>query len=517
MATAERDQRLHFLGITEDDLALLRELRTFFEQHARPVIDAFYEHLLRFPETAQLLRDRTTIDRLKQLQFDYLVRISAGQFDDAYFEDRLRMGRTHERVGLQPRWYLAAYSHFLNLFTPRLQQHYRSNPGRATAAFQALGKVFMLDASLAMDAYIAHDRFRRLQQLESVVNDSADVIFMLDAEKRFRTWNRAAERILGWTADEILGRPVTVIIPADQVKAGELVYIDREIDQRGFCQLETVRLAKDGRIVPVELTLSALRDPQGAPVGRSVILRDITERKRLEEAKLHAERLATIGAMAARLAHEIRNPLSSITLNIELVRDEVETLAGPNAPAGREARGLLTAIDSEVRRIQRVTEDYLQFARLPKLRRERVRLQDLLQQGLSFMGSLFAAAQITVETDLPADLPALHVDENQLWQAALNLIRNAIEAMVQGGTLRVQVVHGPGEILIHIADTGKGMTDDELRQVFKPFFSTKPGGTGLGLPLTQQIIEEHGGRITCASAPGQGTTFTIHLPLTQET
>ncbi len=516
MAGSEREQRLEFLSIKVRDTELLRALRPFFEQQAPLVVDEFYEHLKFFPETAQLLHDRTTVERLKKLQYDYLLRITAGNFDDAYFAERLRIGQAHERVGLSPRWYLAAYSHYLNLFTPLLQRRFANDPERAAASVQALTKVFMLDASLAMDAYIASDRYRQLQQLQSIVNDSADVIFMLDNEKCFRTWNRAAAHIFGWKADEIIGKHVNLIIPPDRIKAGELAYIDQKIAQHGFCQLETTRLAREGREVPVELTLSMLRDPQGAPLGRSVILRDITDRKRLEEAKLQSERLATIGAMAARLAHEIRNPLSSITLNIELVRDEVETLTAPSPPAGREARTLLSSIDSEVRRIQRVTEDYLQFARLPKLRREQVLLQDLLTQGLSFMGSLFEAAAIKVETTLPADLPPMHVDESQLWQALLNLIRNAIEAMPQGGTLRIEAAMADREVLLRVADTGKGMTPEERSKIFKPFFSTKAGGTGLGLPLTQQIVDEHGGRIECTSTAGKGTVFTIHLPLTKE-
>jgi signal transduction histidine kinase len=265
--------------------------------------------------------------------------------------------------------------------------------------------------------------------------------------------------------------------------------------------------------VPVEVTVSELRDPQGHAIGRSAILRDITGRKHLEEEKLRAERLAVIGAMSAKLAHEIRNPLSSITLNIELVRDEVETLSKNNPDAGKESRSLLESLDSEVRRIQRVTEDYLKFARLPKPMRDRVQLNEILDQGLSFLNSLFSATGVTLRTELDHKLPALHADEGQLWQAILNLVRNAIEAMPSGGTLTVRTETHGSCVVLTVADTGKGMTEAECAQVFTPFFSTKVGGTGLGLPLTQQIITEHGGQIRCESAPNQGTTFVIEFPL----
>lgn len=504
MSPSEREQRLRFLGLTDRDAQLLREFRPVLEKHVTAVEDAFYAHLLTFPETAQLLSDHTTVERLKKLQRDYLLRLTEGKFDEAYFADRLRVGKTHERVGLSPRWYLMAYNLYFKLLVPLIQD---------LETIVALEKAFMLDASLAMDAYIESDRYRHLQQLESIINDSGDVIFSLDNEMRFRSWNRAAERVFGWSAAEMLGKHLSVLVPPELLQAGELERIDREIAPHGNCHFETLRLSKDGRQVPVEATVSVLHDPQGKPIGRSAILRDTTERKHLEEEKLRAERLAVIGTMSAKLAHEIRNPLSSITLNIELVRDEVETLTKASPDAGKESRSLLQSLDSEVRRIQRVTEDYLKFARLPKPMRDPVQLNDVLDQGLAFLDSLFSATGITVRTELDPGLPALPADEAQLWQAILNLVRNAIEAMPKGGTLTVRTEKRDDQIVMTITDSGKGMTEPERAQVFTPFFSTKAGGTGLGLPLTQQIVNEHGGQIHCESMPGQGTTFVIELPL----
>lgn len=507
MAPSERELRLLFLGIGPRDLQCLRDLRPLFEIHAPSVVSTFYEHLLTFPETAQLLQDKTTIERLKKLQGDYLLRITDANFDEVYFEERLRIGKTHERVGLAPHWYLLGYSVFFELLAPTVRRQHGDE------AVIALEKAFMLDASLAMDAYIASDRYRHLQQLESIVNDSADVIFALDTEMRFRSWNRAAEKVFGWRADEILGKPFKMLLPPEKLQAGELAHIEGEVQRSGHCHLETVRLAKDGRRVNVEVSVSLLRDPQGNPIGRSAILRDTSQRKRLEEEKLRAERLAVIGTMSARLAHEIRNPLSSITLNIELVRDEINAFAKDNPEAGKESRSLLQSLDSEVRRIQRVTEDYLQFARMPKPVRETVQLNEVLSQGLAFMESLFEATRVTVQTQFDATLPAIQADESQLWQAILNLVRNAIEAMPGGGTLIVRTERHDRHIVLAVTDTGKGMGEPERGKVFTPFFSTKIGGTGLGLPLTQQIITEHGGQIRCESQPGQGTTFLIELPI----
>src|ERR1035441_5402785 len=240
MPPMDRELRLRFLSLTERDEQLLKALRPLFEKHVDAVEDQFYDHLLSFPETAQLLHDRTTVERLKKLQHDYLMRLTEGNFDDAYLADRLRVGQTHERVGLSPRWYLIAYSQYFRLIAPLIRDYYPDDPTRATDSIVALEKVFMLDASLAMDAYIASDRYRHLQQLESIVNNSADVIFSLDAENHIRSWNRAAERVFGWRAEEIVGKPLAMLVPPEVLKMGELQRIEREIARDGHSNLETV-------------------------------------------------------------------------------------------------------------------------------------------------------------------------------------------------------------------------------------------------------------------------------------
>jgi PAS domain S-box-containing protein len=515
MPTSERELRLSFLGLTDADATRLRALRPLFARHAGEWIETFYGRLTQFPATAQLLQDRTTRERLQALLRSYLLRITEGEFDDAYFADRQRLGQTHERTGLLPRWYLLAYPCLGEIITPFVTQHFAADPALAQQSLATLHKVFLLDASLALDAHVASDRYRHLQFLESIIRDSGDCIFLLDAEKRFRAWNPAAEQLLGWNAAEVIGKPVTLICPPERLANGEMQRLDGEIDQTGHAQLETERLTRDGRRVPVDLSVSLLRGPQGEPIGRCAILRNITERKRLEDEKLRAERLAVIGAMSAKLAHEIRNPLSSIRLNLDLVGDEVRALATACPDPAREVQTLVAAVDHEVHRIQRVTEDYLQFARMPKPRREIVALNELLAHRLSFVQTLLDAAHVRLVTEWHPDLPYIAGDEEQLWQAILNLVRNAIEAMPGGGTLSVRTDRADNHVRLRVTDTGKGFTATERAELFKPFFSTKPGGTGLGLPLTQQIVVEHGGRIECETTPGHGTTFTIELPLTE--
>jgi signal transduction histidine kinase len=240
---------------------------------------------------------------------------------------------------------------------------------------------------------------------------------------------------------------------------------------------------------------------------------EMAERKRLEQAHLQAERLAMVGTIAAQVAHEVRNPLGSITLNLDLMGSEIKKLSQSSRHAGQEALTLVNEMREEVRRIQRVIEDYLKFARLPKLQSQRLKLNEFLEQKLAFMDPTFQNAGVRLRTEFDAGLKTISADGEQIWQAILNLVQNSLEAMPTGGTLAVSTRRESGQALVRVNDTGKGMSEEQLKQVFVPFFTTKPRGTGLGLPLTQRILHEHGAQLECASTVGKGTSFTIHFPL----
>jgi two-component system NtrC family sensor kinase len=223
------------------------------------------------------------------------------------------------------------------------------------------------------------------------------------------------------------------------------------------------------------------------------------------EALLRSERLAAIGRIAAQITHEIRNPLSSISLNAEEL--------GERAP---QARDLCEAIVREVDRLTAITEEYLRFARLPKPQLQRADLNETVRDLLDFVRPEMDAANVEVELSLSQALPRVHADVAQLRQLLLNLVRNAREAMPGGGTLRVSTRGGEGSVSIELRDSGHGIPRERLQRIFDPFFTTKERGTGLGLAMAQEIAQEHGGSLACESTPGQGTTFTLRLPAAHE-
>jgi signal transduction histidine kinase len=226
-----------------------------------------------------------------------------------------------------------------------------------------------------------------------------------------------------------------------------------------------------------------------------------------EQELVRSERLAAVGKMAAVITHEVRNPLSSIGLNAELLE---ETLA---ASGSKEAVGLCRSIVKEVDRLTAITEEYLRFARMPRPRLEREQLNSIVAGVVEFQREDLASRGVSIEADLEEDLPAVDADEAQLRQALLNLMRNAADAMRDGGALTLATRRAEeGWVEVSVEDTGAGISSDDLPKIFDPFFSTKEGGTGLGLALTQHIVAEHGGSIEVASRPGRGTSFTLKLP-----
>lgn len=228
---------------------------------------------------------------------------------------------------------------------------------------------------------------------------------------------------------------------------------------------------------------------------------------RANEQLVAAERLATIGKMAAHVTHEIRNPLSSIALNLELLEEDL-------ANAGPEAQALLKAIGKEVDRLSALSGQYLAFARRRPLRFESEDVGEIVREAVEFVRREFAQQKVTIDLHVEPELPRVNADEAQLKQAIFNLLRNAREAMPSGGKVAVSVTRAEGGgVVVTIEDQGTGIDEEARARLFEPFFTTKSHGTGLGLAITRQIIEVHSGRIVCEPrADGPGTRIWFYLP-----
>ena len=269
----------------------------------------------------------------------------------------------------------------------------------------------------------------------------------------------------------------------------------------GTLNKSVIVLAGDSRRKIVNMSVRHVE--HGSETRYVHVFQDCADLRTMEERLVQAERLATIGRFASQIAHEIRNPLSSISLNVELLEDE---LKGAN-PA---ARSLLRSVLRELDRLNDIVGEYLQFSRFPKPHLKRGRVDGVIQE---LVETFKTPATVKVEVSLMPSSPEVWLDESLLRQVLENLVRNAVEAMAGDGVVQIETEVVDRFLLIRVKDNGPGIAPEIQSKLFEPFFTTKPHGTGLGLATSQQIIFEHNGHLLVESQPGKGSTFVTLLPL----
>lgn len=243
-------------------------------------------------------------------------------------------------------------------------------------------------------------------------------------------------------------------------------------------------------------------------------LEETSARLQATQAQLiRSERIAVTGQIAAGVTHEIRTPLNSLAINVQLLRRELSAEATP--PPLREILAALATVEYEITRINRILEEFVNFARLPTPRFERVAPVPLVQEILGLLGPQASAAGVSVESRPPGSVPSVRGDQDQLRQVFLNLAQNALHAMPNGGVLGVEWSRDGEWVDIAISDSGPGVSESERELIFLPFVSTKMDGLGLGLPIVRRIVEAHGGSVACHDRAGGGAVFTVRLPLTE--
>ncbi|MDR1686538.1 MAG: hypothetical protein LBR82_08910 [Desulfovibrio sp.] len=296
-------------------------------------------------------------------------------------------------------------------------------------------------------------------------------------------------------------------VPLRSIAGMDWEAVSAELAVNGkILEREVILAQADGRPVTVSLSAAAMRNENGEFLGNLFILRDISEMKRLRAEAQRNERLTALGHLAAGVAHEIRNPLSTI-------KGVAVYMAKRMPPGGREGEAAGTLI-AEVDRLDRVVSELLEFARPGVLSTSECSLRELVDRALRLADADLKAKRIAVKVEEEPDFPPVSVNGERLTQALLNLFLNAVQAMETGGELRVALGRLPGsEFNISVCDTGPGIPEDVKHSLFTPYFTTKAGGTGLGLAIVHQIVEGHGGTIRVVDAPGRGAVFTITLPV----
>jgi signal transduction histidine kinase len=308
----------------------------------------------------------------------------------------------------------------------------------------------------------------------------------------------AAERILEAPSMSLKGRQVRDICPV--VDAYEDLIRQTSTGGRVLNKSVIVLAGEEKRKI-VNMSVQRVGD---VDTPRFVhVFQDCADLRTMEERLVQAERLATIGRFASQIAHEIRNPLSSISLNVELLEDELNE-------SNEEARSLIRSVLKELDRLNDIVSEYLQFSRFPKPHLKRGRVDEAIR-GL--VQSFKAPETVKIEMSLIPQSPELWLDDSLLRQVLENLVRNGVEAITGPGTVRIETDVIDRFLVIRVKDSGHGIAPEIQARLFEPFYTTKAHGTGLGLATSQQIIFEHNGHLVVESQPDKGSTFSILLPL----
>jgi PAS domain S-box-containing protein len=339
----------------------------------------------------------------------------------------------------------------------------------------------------------------------SILRNSADAIFTLDADEKITSWNKGAEAIFGYSEKEMLGRSLELLLPQHLKEDNELDRISAIAQAEGYLRsYQTQRLTKDGQTIDVLFTRTAIRDAQGQLIGYSSVLKNITEQKLLERHLAQTEKLSAIGELAAGLAHEIKNPLAGIKGAIEIIRDSLASQ--------HPHRQILAEVLSEVGRIDRSVINLLSYAKPKQPDFLKIDLVRLIENVISFLQKVADSQGIRLHLAAPTKVLEITGDENELKQLFMNLILNSLEAIEGHGNVWVNIKCPlDSQVTVEVADDGSGIPSQQLGKIFLPFFTSKKQGTGLGLATCKRIVTNHGGVIRAESELGKGTRFIIEL------
>ncbi len=357
--------------------------------------------------------------------------------------------------------------------------------------------------ALMREGKSAHEKF-----FSDIILNSVDAIIGFDNNYKIFLWNKGAEDIFGYKLEEVTGKDFSILIPEYLINEGEKEFLIKVIAERSFLKnYETERITKRGEIITVSISRFAIFNTKREIIGSVGIVRDITKEKQLEKELREKENLALVGQVVSSIAHSLANPLNLISGNTEYLL--------MNKKAGEKDFDELKNIMEETNSISELIRSILDFSRPLELKKEKLDISELLNEVLEKIKYSFEGKDINIDKQIRGSDFIILGDTFQLKDAFINLFINAIQSIKIKGNISIVLEKNEYEIKFSITDTGSGIPEKDLPNIFKPFYSTKDygKGTGLGLAITNKVIKEHGGSISVRSRLEKGTTFTIQFPL----
>ena len=502
------------------DEAALRAFLPRIAPHFPAITDVFYERMHGHPHALAVFADEAQVQRLKGTLRDWLDLLFRGPWDHAYYERRVRIGRVHVKIALPQRYMFGAMDVIRAELTRLIGRELAAGPEREQLLLAA-HKLLDLELAIMLESYQEAfvDKVQHVERLEradlaaklalsearydEIVEKAEALICTADHEGKVLLWNAKCEQVTGVSRAHARGRDWldALVQPADRAEVQRLH--QAVLSGRPAGTYEGPVRAEKAETRRVRWHFTTL--PGGAAPALCAIGIDVTNEYDLSVRTRRAERLAALGTMAAGLAHEIRNPLNSAHLQLNVAR---RRLARDKGAESSNASKAVELAETEMKRLASLVQDFLQFARPQPLRLTLVDLRQTADVLLTFLAPEARAAGVSLQL---ADGHAvkLELDDEKVKQVLLNLVRNAIEATGRGGHVSVSVGETESHAQLTVQDDGPGWPTDA--PIFEPFYTTKDAGTGLGLAIVHRIVMDHGGSIDADSRPGR-TTFSIHFP-----
>jgi two-component system sensor kinase FixL len=340
---------------------------------------------------------------------------------------------------------------------------------------------------------------------QKLIETTQDAVIAIDADAQIVLFNSAAESIFGYTSAEVVGKKVNMLMaePYQREHDRYIAHYERTGERRAIGRIrEVTARRKNGEVFPIELSVTELGESDEPRYA--AFIRDVSEKTNLQADLLERTRLATVGETATQMAHEIANPLNGIAMSIEVL--ERRMLANHDT----SAQTTLKRIANELSRLKSLLFDVRDLSREPKYTRRPLALNAIVEEICVEQRPICKSEGILVKAEMESGLPLVFADGDRIKQVLLNLWKNAEEAMPDGGTLTLYGYPSKDRVILEVRDTGSGIAADQ--DVFRPFKSTKAGGSGLGLVISRQIVMAHGGTLTYTSSVGKGTSFFLSLP-----
>jgi PAS domain S-box-containing protein len=355
--------------------------------------------------------------------------------------------------------------------------------------------------------------------LSTILQNSVDAIIFIDNENKVQTWNKGAELIFEYTADEMINQSFHRLVPPELNAETEIKDIEKQVLTHGYVKdYIAPRITKSGRRITVDISRTLVQTKDGKIIGSTAIIKDITDKIELEHRIYNTEKLASIGTLAAGVAHEINNPLSIILGFSDLLKEKFKQ--------GTQEYDDLKIIEQHASHAKKIVENLLGFARITEGLEDTVDINYCVGTVVNIVKNTLMTKKINIVLKLPENLPRIRGDSREFQQVIFNLINNSVAAMNgKEGTITLSAHQENGWVTVNVSDTGAGIPDKIKSRVFDPFFTTKKvgEGTGLGLSLCYGIVKKYGGKISFSSISKEdhpdrqsGTTFTVFLPVVRE-